>query len=154
MFDDPAFSIKRHKIIILIIPHQGPRADLIHLSAMLRFPFHVHIPLEILEGDLLLLGNGIMDLIDRIVNGFIHGFDPVRHINLPGKLTCLMNAGQSFDFPNQRFCFFLRDESGGLNCINQQLQLSQFESPAGYIVFCPVSFCSFFNIQSKRLQCL
>ena len=85
MLDLILFRIKTNQIIVLIVPSKRPGADFIEL---ILSPLHllIQIPAQVLEANLLIIGYGIMDIIDDVVNALIHRLDPSLYHHLPLKL--------------------------------------------------------------------
>ena len=121
MFDFPVKRIEPHEVIVFIIPHQLPGADIVPVPVFAQFHFLFHIPAIILETDPYILSDGFMELIDIIINTFVNGFDPPRDRDLAVKLRSLMPAYKGLEFSDQLLGFFVRDKFGGLNCIDEQL---------------------------------
>ena len=78
-----------------------------------------------------------MQGINVIINAFIHGLDPVCHIDLPLEGLGLIHAGQAFHLADQLPGFFGGDKSGGLNGIHQQFQLGHLKQTGAYPIASP-----------------
>ena len=75
-----------------------------------------------------------MDIVDVIVDRFVHGFDPSGNEHLTAQLLRLMDAGQSLELFNQLHGLFVGDEFGSLHAVYQKLQLRQLKGPLRHIV--------------------
>ena len=96
MLDQLRLCIISDHIIILIIPGQSPRADMIPRSSVTQFHLFLHIPLEILELDLLIFRNRIVDCIDSIIDAFIHRLNSSGYIHLSLQPLRIVFADQLF----------------------------------------------------------
>ena len=77
----------------------------------------MYAPPKILKADLLVVVHSQMDLIYIVIDGFVHGFDPVLHIHLSGQHLGLSFAGETFDFFNKLVRLFRCYKLRGLNGI-------------------------------------
>ena len=105
-----------------------------------------------MKADLSVGGDAPVDLIHVVVDGFVHGLDPVFHKHLPVELPGLVDTGQPLDFFNEAHGLFLRDELGGLYAVHQQLQLRQFKIPSGHIAAAVSSPSRLHQVQSIGAQ--
>ena len=71
-----------------------------------------------------------MQLIYIIIDALIHHLYPAADKDLPLELLGLVDAGQMFQLMYESVALFSGDESGGLNGIDQKLQLRQLKIPA------------------------
>ena len=95
-----------------------------------------------------------MDRIHIIVDGLIHGLDPILHIDLALKELCLMDAGQLLDLPDQRHCLLMCDEFRRLHAIHKQFQLRKLEIPLRNIVALEPAGIHMDDIQAIKAQSL
>ena len=77
-----------------------------------------------------------MQLVNIVVNGFVHRFHTARDIDLPVELGGLIVADVFFQLLDQLTGFTGRDEFCGLDGINQQLQLWQLKIPRAKMILC------------------
>ena len=75
-------------------------------------------------------GDTPVNLIHVVVDGLVHGLNPVFHKYLAVELLGLMDTGQPLDLLDEAHGLFLGDKFGGLHAVHQQLQLRQFKIPA------------------------
>ena len=71
-------------------------------------------PLHVLKGNLRITVHGPMNGVDGIIDGFIHAFRPVRHIDTALQLLRLVDTCQLFQLCDQLSGFASGNESGGL----------------------------------------
>ena len=121
MLDQLRLCIISDHIIILIIPGQSTRADMIPCSSVTQFHLFLHIPLEILELDLLIFRNRIVDCIDSIIDAFIHRLNSSGYIHLSLQPLCIVFADQLFQLFYQCVGLLLCNEFGRLDGIYQKL---------------------------------
>ena len=94
---------------------------MIPCSVVAQNHFFFYIPLKILKLDPCIAVDGIMDLINIIIDAFIHRLDPAGDQNLTVKLPGFISADQMFQFFNQRLGLTFGDKSCGLDRIYQKL---------------------------------
>ena len=135
-----ACTVICHKIIIFIVPSKRPRAYLIGLPATPQFLLTVSIPLEILKRNLLISVDGIVDVVHRVIDTFVHVLNTVCHMDISRKFLCLVLTRQPFDLLDQCFTFLAGNELRTLNGIHKQLQFRKFKLPARQIILRPVQY--------------
>ena len=86
-------------------------------------------PVEVAEGDLLILVDGGVDAVHGVVECFVDGAQAVHHVHLPPQLPRAVMAGELLQFGDQLHALFLGQEGGGLHHVDEQLQLRQLELP-------------------------
>ena len=134
MPDLPGLRIIPHQIIVLVVPGKPPGADTVVGSLPAQLHLLLHVPLIVLEPDLLILGDSVMNGVHRIVNALIHGLDPPGDIDLALQLHGLIAADQLLQLPDQGVGLLLRDKLRRLNGVHQKLQLRQFKRPGDHVV--------------------
>ena len=70
-------------------------------------PGAVQPPVKIAEGNLPVLGDGLLNGIHIIVDGFVHAFDPPGDVHIPLHQLCILGAAQGAELFNQRPGLFL-----------------------------------------------
>ena len=90
-----------------------------------------------------------MNLIDIIVDGLIHRFDPVLHEYLSVEQLCAVDTGQLLDFLDQGQRLLMGNKFRGLDAIHEELELRQFKVPTCYIVAVIVPLRYLDDVQSK-----
>ena len=93
-----------------------------------------------------------MNLIDIIVDGLIHRFDPVLHEYLSVEQLCAMDTGQLLDFLDQGQRLLMGNKFRGLDAIHEELEFRQFKVPTCYIVAVIVSLRYLNDVQAKIPQ--
>ena len=93
-----------------------------------------------------------MNLIDIIVDGLIHRFDPVLHEYLSVEQLCAMDTGQLLDFLDQGQRLLMGNKFRGLDAIHEELELRQFKVAACYIVAVIVPLRYLNDVQAKIPQ--
>ena len=93
-----------------------------------------------------------MNLIDIIVDGLIHRFDPVLHEYLPVEQLCAVDTGQLFDFLDQGQRLLMGNKFRGLDAIHEELEFRQFKVPTCYIVAAIVPLRYLNDVQAKIPQ--
>ena len=82
VLDDTDLAVEGDHVVVLIVPGECVRADHIEGAVLPVVSCLLHRVLEVFELDLPILGDPIMDRIHIIVDGLIHGLDPILHIDL------------------------------------------------------------------------
>ena len=152
MLDLPDGGIVGHHVIIFVVPGQGEGADFVKGPVVAEVALLGDGVVEIAEADLPVLGNAAVDLVHIIVNGFVHGFDPVLHEHLPPQQLRFIAAGQIFDLFDERERLFVGDELGGLHAVHQQFQLRQFKVAAAHIVAVAATVLHGENVYAELAQ--
>ena len=98
------------------------------------FPLAAQIPVKIPEGDLPVLGDGLLNGVHVKVNGLVHAFDPPGNQHVPAHEPCVVDAALAAQFFNQLPGFFLREEPAGPDGVDEQLQFRQLKIPGGNVV--------------------
>ena len=93
-----------------------------------------------------------MNLIDIIVDGLIHRFDPVLHKYLPVEQLRTMDAGQLFNLLDQGQRLLMGNKFRGLDAIHEELEFRQFKVAACYIVAVIVPLRYLNDVQAKIPQ--
>ena len=152
MLDDPSLGIEGNQIIVLIIPGHCEGTDDIERTILPVMPRLLNSVLEVLELDLLVLRNPTLNGINVVVDGLVHRLDPVFYIDLTVEELRFVDAGQRFNLLNQRCGLLVGDEFGGLNAIDQQLQLRQLKTAVGNIVAGILAGPTLHDVQAKNAQ--
>ena len=151
MFNLLCIWIITYQIIVFIIPRQSPRTDVIPYPIMAKFHFLLHIPLIILEFNLLIFRNCFMNRIHSVIDALIHCFNSSRNKHLPLQFLCIIFTDQCFQLFNQCIWFFLCNKFWRLNRIHQKLQLRQFKIPGTNIITRALAFLLLY-IQSEFIK--
>ena len=141
-------GIKGHKIIVLIVPCQGVGAESIPCAVAAKAPLLAHGVFKVVKAELPVCGDGAVDGVDIIVDGFVHGLDPVGHMDLAVEKLRLVYAGQCLQLADKLHGLALGNEFGGLNAVHQQLQLRQLKIAAPHIVGAAAAAAGGNNVQS------
>jgi hypothetical protein len=108
-----------YHIVILIVPQQSIGACFIGPGAeMLQ---QIYTPIEVAESDLSILRDSIVDHIDCREIFFTLGLDPSCKDDLATEECSLVDAGLSGKFPDQLAGMLGRKETGGQDCVDQEL---------------------------------
>ena len=134
MLDLSVFRVVAYQIVVLVVPHQRPGADLIPGAVLAQLHFLIYVPPEIFEPDLAVRPDGLVQLVYIIVDAFVHGLDAPGNNDLPLEFPGLILAHHAFQFFYQRVGFFVRDELGRLHGVHQQFQLGQFKPAVAHMV--------------------
>ena len=134
MLNDPSLRIKAHQIVVFVIPTERIGAQHIPGSVSAEPPLLPDRVLKIMEADLAILRNTPVKLVHIIVDGLIHGLDPVLYIKLAPQQLRIIDTGQAFDLLDQRQGLLVRNEFGRLHAVHQQFQFRQLKFMAGHIV--------------------
>ena len=110
MLAGAAEVVKGDQVVIFVIPGQCPGTDYETISAVKDVLGFVGLPVEILEPDLPVMGNGVVDLVDAVINAFVHGLDAALNVYLALKLTGLGFAYKFLDLFYQLARLSLRYE--------------------------------------------
>ena len=113
----------------------------------------MNVVLEVEKADLLVFRDAVVNLVHVVVDGLVHGLDSIFYENLAVQKLRLMNAGQRLDLLDQRGCFLVGDELGGLDAVYQQFQLRKLKIPVGDIVPAGAARACLYNIQAEVLKC-
>ena len=124
----------RHEIIVLIVPHETPRAGLVPLPAAAQLHLLVCVPLEVLETDLAVRSDGVVQPVDVVVYALVHRLDATCYEDLPLQLLRVMPAGERLDLTDQLVRLAVRHELCGLHRIDEKLQLRQLEVAGADVV--------------------
>ena len=93
-------------------------------------PLLGRVVVKILKPDLGSRVDRICDRINDIQKLVVVRLEPVRHIHVPGQLVRLSPAGHLLELVDQHGALFLRDKTAGGYCIDQQLELGNFQASA------------------------
>ena len=144
VLDDVRLAVEPDHIIVFVVPGQRPRADAVAFSIAAELLFErpallrkVDRPLEVAEADFYASRDCRMDLVDVVVDAFVHRLDTVGDKHLPLEQPRLVHAREAFHLFDQLGGFFVGDEFGGLHRVDQQLELGQLEGPVRDEVFVP-----------------
>ena len=116
-------AVVSNEIIILIVPHQRPRAEGIQRAVVAEMLLLIHPPVEILEGDLLACRHSGLQTVHVVEDTLVHGLNATAHQHLPLQLTCQVAAGQALQTADELLALLAGDELGGLHRIYQQTKL-------------------------------
>ena len=152
MPDLPGVGIVTHQIIILIIPGQPPRTDVIPGAVPPQLHFLLHVPLIVLEPDLLILRDRIVDGIHCIIKALVHRLDPAGYKDLPLQLHGLVSADLLLQLPDQGVRLFLGNEFRRLDRVHQKLQFRQLEGPADHVVMIALPHRLALDLDSQHFQ--
>ena len=121
MLDFVRSCVITNEVVVFVVPHQAPGADLIQRAIMPQNRIALEIPLEIVEGDLFAVRDGRVDGIHVVVDQLVRSLDSSGYNDLPLQLPCLIYADEVFQLFDQRLRFLIRDEFGGLYRVYQEL---------------------------------
>ena len=97
-------------------------------------PFPIQAVVEIPEGDLPVFGDGVLNGVHIIVDGFVHALDPAADQYVPAHEPGVVDAALAAQLFNQFPGFLFREEAAGLDGVDEQLQFRQLEVPGGNVV--------------------
>ncbi len=120
MLDLAFLRIVSYQIIILVIPGQSPRTDVITSPVVPQPHFFFLVPLEILEFYLFIVGNGIMNSIHTVINALVHGLDPAGYIHLTLQFLSIVFSGKGFQLFYQLVGFLYGDKLRRLYCVHKE----------------------------------
>ena len=107
------------QVTILVVLTQSVRAGIIVFLTV--FAFAVNTPVEVTEGNRPIHGNGILNGIDVIVDGFVHALDSTGNQHITAHEPCVMDAALIAQLLDQLAGLFLRQKTAGLDSVDQQL---------------------------------
>ena len=90
--DSLMLGVVGNKVVLLIIPHESPRTQLIPPAAVTRFHLFFQIPVKISETDLAVGTYGRVYLVYVIVDALVHGLHAAGDNDLSVKLRALIFA--------------------------------------------------------------
>lgn len=123
-----------NQIIPLIIKMQRPWTHIVKRPVPAELLFALNVPAEVFEADGLVLAYRIVKGIDGVVDAFIHIFDAPCHLHLAVEELCIIYADVTFKLLDQLPGLLLGDELRGLDCIHQELQLSDLKCPVAAVI--------------------
>ena len=98
--DRSGFAVVGDEIVVLVVPHQCPRADDIAEAGGFFNPHFVCVVVEIAEADLSVFTDCRMQGVHRIVDDLALGFDP-RSVDLSVQLRRAVAAGLAVQLADQ-----------------------------------------------------
>ena len=116
------------------------------------FRLAVQSPVEVAEGDLPVLENGLLDGVHIIVDGLVHVLDPPGHHHIPADLLGLLLAAQTAELIDELQGLLLGEEPAGLHRADEQLQFRQLELALADIVAAVFATVDE-DINAEVLQC-
>ena len=131
---DIVFCIIGDEIILLVVPHQSPRAQRVPPAVIAELHLLFEVPLEVLKADLLVGTNGLVDLVDIVVDALVHRLDAARHDDLSVELAGVIPADQRLELADQLARLPVRNKFCRLDRVHQQLELRQLEVPAAEVI--------------------
>ena len=132
--DLPRRGVEGQHVVVLVVPHQRPGADLVKGAVVAVAPLLVDGVFKIAEADLLVARDGRGDLVDVVIDALVHALDPVADVDLALEQHGVVHAREAFDLADQGERLFLRDELGRLDAVDQQLELRQLEVPRADVI--------------------
>ena len=153
MLHNPAGTVIGGQIIVLILPDQRPGTDLL-LPVGPGHQFLFQVPVQVLEGNLPVLLDRPMDIVNAVVDTFILRLYPSGHIHLALQLARIMFSRQKLQFFDQTAGLSACDKAGGLHRIHKQLQLRQLKVPSAHVVAASASAVYLENVIAKIPQLL
>ena len=107
------------KVAVFVVLAKTIGAGLVVLAAV--FSFSVNTPVKVPEGNLLILGNGILNPVHIVVDGFVHALDPAGDQHISAHQIGIVHTAFFAELLDQFSGFLLREIAAGLNSINEQL---------------------------------
>ena len=90
-----------------------------------------------------------MEFIDYVVDTLIHSLDPAVNLHLTPQFFCLIFTYQACYLIYELIRFFRSDKFGGLNSINQELELSHLKGPCAHVVIIAAAFLVQNDVDAK-----
>ena len=115
VLDDLVGSIIAHQIVVFIVPHETPGADLIPGAAVPQLRFFRNIPVEVLEPNLPVGADGLVELVDGVVNAFVHALHATGDQHLTVEVGGVVFADEPFQLLDQISGFVHRNEFRALH---------------------------------------
>ena len=87
---------------------------------MLEYLFFLRGVFVILKGDMTFFLNGVMDIINPVIDAIILRFGGAVHIDMPIQLAGMRFTGELTQLFNKPFAFLGRNASGGFHRVHQR----------------------------------
>ena len=84
--DSLMLGVVGNKVVLLIIPHESPRAELIPPAAIARLHLLFEVPVKVFKTDLAVSAYGCVYLIHVVVDALVHGLHAAGDYHLSVKL--------------------------------------------------------------------
>ena len=97
-------------------------------------PLALQIEVKVAEGNLPVLGNGVLNGVYIVIDGLVHALDSSGHHHVPAHKPGVVDAALIAQLFNQLPGFLFREEAAGLHRVNEQLQFRQLKIPGGDVV--------------------
>ena len=146
-------TVIRDKIVVLVVPGEKPRADLVDCAVLARNHLLFDIPVEVLKADLPVVGDRGIDDIDTVVDVLIKRFVAVCDDHLTLQFSGIVFADEMLKLADQ-FSRLLRcDKLGRLHQIDEKLDFRKFKV-AGEKLVAVMRARTAHDIVSEINQCL